>query len=70
MKCPKCGNEMENGFIQSPHHVSWVKKPNKIMYATKNEDVEFITKVPFFIPAVPADICKKCREIVVHYSMR
>lgn len=69
MKCPICGNEMEQGFVQSPERVSWVKKPNKIMYAPKKDDVEFISKVPFFCPAVPADICQKCKKIVVDYRV-
>lgn len=25
MKCPYCGNEMEQGFIQSPQEISWKK---------------------------------------------
>ena len=26
MKCPYCEKEMEQGFIQSPHEISWKKE--------------------------------------------
>lgn len=67
MKYPVCGNDMESGYVQANQYAAWVKKPNKIMYAPKKGDIQFISRTPFSVPSVPADICKKCRKILVDY---
>ena len=69
LKCSICGNEMEEGFIQSGRAMSWVKKPHKISVAPKNDEIEIVSEYnPFIIPAVPAYICKKCKKVLLDYS--
>lgn len=69
MKCPCCGNDMEQGFIKtSGRAMLWTQKPNKLTLFTSDNDVDIIYEQnPFCIPKLPAEICKKCRKVVLDY---
>ena len=53
MKCPYCGNEMEQGFIQSPQEISW-KKGDKRPFLVKGS-------------AVTAFLCRDCKKVIIDY---
>ena len=71
MKCPKCGMEMEPGFLQSDMKVgiSWVKKPIVFGLGWFHKDSVTVTEenTPG-ISTVPTHICKNCKIFVGDYS--
>jgi len=67
MICPKCGVEMENGYLQSMRRAAWVKTPHKVSLLPKQGEILLennATKDVVF----NADICKSCKIILVDYS--
>ena len=69
MKCPICGNDMERGFIQTEGRVMlWTKEPHTLTLFTRDDEVEIIHEQnPFCMPSLPAEICKKCKKVVLDY---
>ncbi len=67
MKCPYCGGEMEEGFLQGADRVAWVKKRHKFSLLPKEGEVLLENNmVKDFL--FPASICKACKKIVVDYA--
>ena len=67
MRCPQCGNEMENGYLQSMRRAAWVKKPHKVSLLPKQGEVLLennAVKDCVFV----ASICKSCKKILVDYT--
>lgn len=67
MKCPYCNNEMESGLLQGMHRVAWVKKKHKLSLFPKQGEI-LLENNEFKDFVLSAQICKKCRKIVVDYS--
>lgn len=67
MKCPFCGGEMEQGFLQGEHKVAWVKKKHLISILPKEGEV-VLENNAFKDFALTAFICKSCKKIIVDYS--
>ena len=73
MKCPKCGREMESGFLQCDidSSIYWVKKLLPLGLAFWNKDTEVISEMlDHSQNAVPAFICKQCRLVIGDYSQK
>jgi len=67
MKCPHCGVEMENGYLQCMRRVAWIKEPHKVSLMPKQGEVLLennAVKDCIFV----ASICKSCQKMIVDYS--
>lgn len=68
MKCPYCGNEMEQGFIQSPQEISW-KKGDKRPFlgrAQFHEGSVILSELSFMKgSAVTAFLCRDCKKVII-----
>lgn len=71
MKCPKCGREMEEGFLQGnwEHNIEWVSKilPFGLGF-WKSDGISVSQQKSVGVTAVPAHICKSCKIFVGDYS--
>ena len=67
MKCPTCGNEMENGFVQALRRMAWVKQQHKVSLLPKNGEV-LLGNNTFSDVTIDAYICKPCKKIVMDYT--
>ena len=69
MDCPYCGEEMEDGALQSSRGIYWVDMPSKFLppqLVKFNEglcDQDNLMQSPY----VPASRCPQCRKIIVSY---
>lgn len=71
MKCPKCGREMEEGYLQchGDSSINWVSKvwPFGLGY-WKKDGINVAQPMSVGVNAVPAHICKSCKIFVGDYS--
>ena len=72
MKCPKCGREMETGFIQweASDDLAWLPKvlPLGLAYWKNNAEILWPNTETIGVNAVPASICKSCRTVILEYG--
>lgn len=69
MKCPYCGEEMEQGVIQSPHEIAWKNKRSYIGTAKFHKGSIILSKLAIFEgSAVTANCCHKCEKIIIDYK--
>ncbi|HCX05118.1 MAG TPA: hypothetical protein DHM42_11630 [Clostridiales bacterium] len=67
MDCPKCNNEMEQGYLQGMRRVAWVKNKHKVSLLPKQGEVLLENNnVKDFL--LKAWICKNCKKIIIDYS--
>lgn len=67
MKCPYCGADMEEGFLQGTARVAWVKKKHLISLLPKAGEILLENNaVSDFL--FPAQICKRCQKIIFDYQ--
>ena len=73
MKCPKCGNEMTPGFLQSDARacITWVEKllPGGLSYWKKDSEI-VSEELAIGINAIPTHICKHCKLLLGDYSQK
>lgn len=67
MKCPYCNNEMEQGFLQGMRRAAWVKNRHKVSLLPKQGEI-LLENNTFSDFVFSAQICKRCKKIVVDYS--
>lgn len=72
MNCPKCGKEMDPGYLQSDMKVgiTWVKKPKAFGLGLFSKDSVTVSEdfsTPY-LATVPTHICKTCKIFVGDYS--
>lgn len=63
MKCPWCGGEMEEGFIESSHTIYFTKKPHKLIYRPSKTDDIALTRI--FKPYCKSWNCSYCNRMVI-----
>ncbi len=68
MKCPKCGEEMQNGFLQTSKIVAFNKTRHKISLNPTDEEDVMITRKAFSGTDFQGFICKKCGLVVFDYK--
>ena len=71
MKCPYCEKEMEQGFIQSPHEISWKKGYKRPLFgrAQFHEGSVILSELSFMKgSAVTAFLCRDCQKVIIDYS--
>ncbi len=73
MKCPKCGKDMEPGFLQSDTKVgiTWVSKLLPLGLGYWKNDAESVSSDSCMgVTAIPTHICKQCKLLLGDYSQR
>ena len=71
MKCPYCNNEMEEGYIQSPHEISWKKGTKRHVFgrAQFHEGSVVLSELSYMKgSAVKAFLCRTCMKVIIDYS--
>lgn len=68
MKCPKCGNEMIAGYLQSDKRMAFNKHIHKISLQPKDEQDVLIVNNTISASNFSGFICKNCNLIVFDYS--
>lgn len=71
MICPYCGDEMEQGVIQSPYQIFWA--PGDKRHGAGNADFHdgsiVLSKLSFFKgSAVEAHVCRGCKKLVIDFG--
>ena len=73
MKCPKCGKEMEAGFLQCnmDSSISWVSKLLPLGLGYWKKDAIVVSDIlGSGVNATPAHICKQCKLFLADYSQK
>ena len=71
MNCPKCGTEMEAGYLYTGNArgaapIIWTKNPKKRTFITLESDV-LIQSTGFPETLPPICICRSCRVMTMEY---
>lgn len=69
--CPCCGEQLIQGYIQSPRPISWLPKKLKIftMAGFIGNDAIVLSEGKFLSAScIIAYNCKKCRKIIIDYE--
>ena len=70
MKCPKCGREMEDGFLewQNRDNLAWVPKLG--LFASLKDGAELLwpTIETFTKSGSRAYICRVCKHVLMEYG--
>ena len=67
MNCPFCKQDMEYGFVQVGSRAVWVRKKHLVSLLPKKGEVELCRNLMGYA-AVPAHICKACKQVLMDYS--
>ena len=68
MNCPKCGNPMQTGFLQSGYILAFNKTRHKISLNPKTPEDVMIFKSSLRSGDFNGLICKKCGLILFDYK--
>lgn len=68
MNCPKCGCEMNQGFLQAGNLIAFNKQRHKIFLNPKDEEDVTIAKKSFTASDFNGWICKECGLVVFDYK--
>lgn len=68
MKCPWCGKEMTDGFINSARQVLFSENPNSPLIFTKAGGDINLTQHNWTRPSSKAYHCKSCKKVIVDYG--
>ena len=67
MKCPTCGQEMEEGFVQSAREIFFTIEPDRVWFKVKKEEVLLRTH-NWTRPTCIAYLCRNCKKVVIDYA--
>ena len=68
MNCPKCGKEMQSGFLQAGNLIAFNKTQHKISLLSKASEDVMIAQKSFASTDFRGFICKDCGLIVFNYK--
>ncbi len=68
MNCPKCGHEMNQGFLQAGNLLAFNKQRHKISLKSKDEEDVMIAQKAFTSADFNGWICKECELVVFDYK--
>lgn len=68
MNCPKCGKEMQSGFLQAGNLIAFNKTQHKISLLSKAPEDVMIAQKSFASTDFRGFICKDCGLIVFNYK--
>lgn len=67
MKCPFCGKEMTEGFVQSSSWIFFTEKKHKFYFRPNKKDTVLSTR-NYTCPTAKAWHCSNCMKVVVDYE--
>ena len=67
MKCPTCGQEMEEGFVQSAREIFFTIEPHRFWFKVKKEEV-LLSSHNWTRPTCVAYLCSNCKKVVINYA--
>lgn len=65
MKCPHCGKEMKQGFLNARAPVLWTETETELVVLTGKGDLAHGGKSP--VRKMPAALCEDCGTVVAKY---
>lgn len=68
MKCPKCANEMQAGYLQAGNIVAFNKRRHKVSLNPKDSEDVMISRKAFTGNDFGGYICKQCGIVVFDYA--
>ncbi len=71
MRCPYCDGEMEQGIIQSPHEIAWIKGNKRPLFgrAGFHEGSVVLSELSVMKgSAVTAFLCRGCEKVIIDLS--
>ena len=68
MTCPKCGEEMQPGYLQTGTLVAFNKEIHKISLLPKDPEDELIYQEAFTAANFAGHICKACGLVLFDYK--
>lgn len=68
MKCPSCGNDMQNGFLQAGNLIAFNQKRHKVTLLSKDPEDVMIAKKAFTATDFNGYIWKSCGIIAFDYK--
>ena len=69
MKCPWCGKEMTDGYINSARKVVFSKDPNEVLFYINSKNNVNLTQYNWTAPSAKAYHCENCKKVVVDYAV-
>ena len=73
MQCPYCGKEMEEGLIQSPQEIAWLRGTKRpLLGRAKFHDGSVVLSELSVMKssAVTAYLCRECKKVLIDYSKK
>ena len=67
MKCPKCGDEMQSGYLQTGNLIAFNKQRHKVSINSNDPEDVMIARKAFLSNDFSGDICKKCGLVCFDY---
>lgn len=67
MKCPTCGQEMEEGVVQSAREIFFAIEPHRFWFKVKKEEV-LLSSHNWTRPTCIAYLCRNCKKVVINYA--
>ncbi len=67
MKCPTCGQEMEEGVVQSAREIFFAIEPHRFWFKVKKEEV-LLSSHNWTRPTCVAYLCRNCKKVVINYA--
>ena len=68
MNCPKCGHELDQGFLQAGNLMAFNKQRHRISLNPKDEEDVMIARKSFTSSDFNGWICKACGLVVFDYK--
>lgn len=69
MKCPYCGNEMTDGFVQSGHGIFFTtKKHSDWLWPNRSKGEFFLNSNNWTAPTCVARHCSNCKKVIINYA--
>lgn len=68
MKCPTCGQEMEEGVVQSAREIFFTIEPHRFWFKVKKEEEVLLSSHNWTRPTCVAYLCRNCKKVVINYA--
>ena len=67
MKCPTCGQEMEEGVVQSAREIFFAIEPHRFWFKVKKEEA-LLSSHNWTRPTCIAYLCRNCKKVDIDYA--
>ena len=65
MKCPYCGEEMVDGYVQSANQIYFNKGSKARFFAAGDLRSRNLTRVSLRAPYIKSYLCESCQKIII-----